>query len=153
MIETLYGIWYADYSNSSAGDAVYSSRDDADAVARATDGDVICFELDPSLDAVAQKLRRPGERFYAVAMSRSGKESQAWAKYSAEESPDETVSVRVSKAGKVERFNASCWAADEKHAIKIVNDRRTQWIAAGEQFDSAPQPIGGHDYGWRRALP
>lgn len=149
----LYGIWYADYSNSSVGGAVYSSRDDAVAVARETGGDVAEFDVDPLLSEKAKKLRRPGERFFNVTMLPDGNEAQAYEEYPAEELPDESSSVRVTAAGEVVRTTFSCWASDEKHAIKIANDRRRQWIAAGEQFDPIPQKQGGFDAGWRRVLP
>lgn len=149
---TLYGIWYADYSNSYVGDAVYTSRDDADAVARASNGDIVEFEVDPPLNKKTHKLRRPGERFYHTAMNCNGHKAQAWDSYPSELHPAEDMSVRVNKGGEVERFNVACWAEDEKHAIKIANDRRTQWIAAGGLFSKEPQITHGHDYGWRKAL-
>ncbi|KKK72408.1 hypothetical protein LCGC14_2904180, partial [marine sediment metagenome] len=41
-------------------------------------------------------------------------------------------------------------ANDIDHAIKIANDRRTQWIADGERFNKTPIITYRVDYGWRK---
>lgn len=152
---TLYGIWYADYSNSSCGDAVYSSVDQARAVARATGGDVIELELDPPLDVKTQALVRPGECEYHVGMDASGDDASARENYSEDKATArEFLSVRIDpKTGKPDRFTGRTWAQDEKHAIKIVNERRTRWIAQGSRVGPTPrQNPYQHDYGWRAAM-
>jgi len=42
--------------------------------------------------------------------------------------------------GNAERLVVIAWARDEKHAVKIANEKRTQWIASGEW---APLPAAG----------
>ena len=137
----LYGIWYADYSASSVGPAVYSSRDDAEAVCRTSDGLLVEFEVDPPLDEKEQKLRRPGGRAYRVGMDAEGKGADAPAYYNSTEH-DAAISIRVWD-GHAQRFNTQTWAHDEKHAIKIANDHRTQWLASG-----GPLPSRINEYGW-----
>lgn len=149
----VYGIWYADYSNSYVGGGVYTNRDDAAAVARESGGDIEEFEIDPPLSETATKLRRPNESFFWVGMDRDGNEAQAREEYFAKEPPSERADVRVNADGKAQRFNSHTWAKDEKHAIKIVNDRRRQWIAQGERHCKRVQKSDGYDHGWRRALP
>ncbi len=137
----LYGIWYAEYSNSYVGGSVYSSRDDAEAVCRSGGGDLIEFELDRPLEGAEQKLRRPGERVYHVGMEPDGNGAQANARYE-DEDVDASVSIRV-VGGEARHFSTKTWAHDEKHAIKIANDRRTQWLASGGEL-----PGQTDNYGW-----
>lgn len=139
----VYGVWYADYSNSRVGGAIYTDRDIAEAVCCETEGDLLEFDLDPSLEESTRRYLRPGERFYSVSMDINGNDAEAWPKYPKSDTPDE--SDAVSKDGK--HFSSACWATDEKHAIKIVNERRGGWLAGGSRIGRLP----GAPY-WNKAI-
>ncbi len=126
----MYGIEFGEYSDRYMHEAVYTSRDDAYAVARTGGGIVLEFGVDPPLAAEAVRLRRPGERFWYVHMRQDGDGASA-----NEEAPKIDDDHEASAAS--ERYNGfttRCWARDEVHAIKIGNDRRLGWIAAGKPY-------------------
>lgn len=118
---------------------VYTKPDHADAVARAKDGYVEDFEIDPALDEDAVRHLRPGERLYQVLMRRDGQEARAWPQWSGD--ADMYLSANYAHHNIVGR----CWATSEEHAIKIVNDRRIAWLAAGSPLSRAKQ------HGWADA--
>jgi hypothetical protein len=125
-VTTLYGLWYPDYSASGPGSAVYTSRDDAEAVARATQGEVIELALDPPLDEQERRYIRPGEREYHVSMDTDGNGADALELYSKDGPTGECIVC-------ARRFGTSCWATSEKHAIKIANECRGRWLAGGSR--------------------
>lgn len=152
----LWGVWYADYSNSSVDERVFSAREDAVAVCRASGGLLQEFELDTPLDDKerAQRAIRPGESVYWC-----GIDLVKGARMEVREEPEKSavaaadyLSVRIGKDGIPRRLIMETWATDKQHAAKILSERKARWIALGSQID---QRHRGHsyDYGWRRTLP
>ena len=119
---------------------VFSTREKADFVAKTINdrehyGDASVDER--PLDPFVKELNA-GLRMYTVIMSEDGTVERC--EY--DEERIEESSVRLwdrksapfykGKRGVVNAVTASVWARDDVHAIKIVNERRTQMIANGE---------------------
>lgn len=121
---------------------VYSSRENAELVAAAindsgqTFGDkaqVVEWTLDPAVEDL-----RAGRRPFIVWMQRDGtvERCEEW-HVSGYEVGGEVAIWRRSQApayrGKnvQDVINATVFATDEKHAVKIVNEHRAQYIAEG----------------------
>ena len=107
---------------------VFSEESIADRLAKRCGGDVEEYEL----DSLAQFIEMP---IYQVVMMRDGTTAQV------EQSRYFMVShARLAGVGQdMERRIAlyvNCFAKDEKHAVKIANEKRVQFIASGE-WDAA----------------
>ena len=125
----VYVVTFGGYSDSYVG-GVYTDRDNADAAARANDGYVESMELDPPLSEAEQRYLRPGEHIYSVSMNVDGSGAQASEVWSVESGVPE-LRVRVDSNNVPRSLSAICWARSEEHAIEILNDRRSQWLAMG----------------------
>ena len=97
--------------------------------------DIAVFDLDP--DAVDRT--KNGEMVWRVVMLRDGTVERVRSeRFYAFAEPGRRWVWRRTKAPAYKHKNipdalvADCWAKDEKHAIKIVNEWRTQMIASGE---------------------
>ncbi len=142
---TVYVVEFGAYSDSYVG-GVYTSQDEANAVARIDGGYVSSYELDPPLSEAEQRHLRPGEHGYQVSMGMDGNDStinEIWGEVS------DGLSVRLNSDDKARRLSGSCWARSEEHALKIMNDRRTQWIAMGSLVGGQVEPRVS---GWYVAL-
>ncbi len=124
----------------------FSKRDDADAYARRHEGHVLCVTVDEEqFDEETRRFLRPGEHSYHVAMAAGGNDAEAEEMWT---DPQDYLNVW----GNNERFTGECWASSEEHAIKIVNDRRTQWLAIGMGREPIKDHFGGNNFGWAKAL-
>jgi hypothetical protein len=143
---TVYVVEFGAYSDSYVG-GVYTSEDEANAVARTNDGYVSSYELDPPLSEAERRHLRPGECVYRVSMGADGNDAQANPHWGPEPSGD--LSVRVDSDNVARRLSGDCWARSEEHAIKILNDRRSQWVAMGSLVGGQVEPRVS---GWYVAL-
>ena len=150
MTIKFFGIWYADYSNSSVGEAVYSKEEEAEAVARESGGSVIEFEFDPPLSDAAKKLIRPGEHIYMAGMAADRSNGRALKIYP-EDEPETCLFVRVDYKNVVQDLNLLTWAKDELHAMKILSEYRARWIANGSHVSKTIIKRDGVDQGLRKA--
>jgi hypothetical protein len=135
----VYVVGFGSYSDQH-NHAAYTSADHADAVARSTGteyepGWVDELELDPPLDEEVTIFIRPGERLYQVVMDGDGNNAQAWVGW------DKESTDRFGVAKDKSRFSCETWATSEEHAIKILNDRRAQWIALGQIIEQNPNNV------------
>jgi len=121
---------------------VWSDRFEAEAVARTSDAIVYEHTLDEPLTR-EQRAALRNESFFTVSMTASGQQAQARNCSGGEETNPNIISFARGYDGG--RFITDLYAANEEHAIKIANDRRTAWLAAGGEH--AP---GGksRNYGW-----
>ena len=117
---------------------VYTVRDNADAVAREHDGRVEKHLIDPPLSDEEKRRMKPGERLYHVRIAED--ESIAWPMW-VPEPPTNDLQASLEQGAVV----GQCWARSKKHAIKIINDRRLSWIAAGSPLNGKKRPGG-----WRK---
>ena len=142
----VYGIWYADYSDSSCDSRVFSVREDAVAVCRATGGSLLEFNVDLPLKGkeVAMRAIHPGESVFWVALD-GGKTEVREEEGSLPKDSDYLI-VRTLRDG-THRLVLTTWATDEQHAAKIMSERRAKWIALGSKVGRPNQ------HGWRRAQP
>ncbi len=124
----VYVVTFGAYSDSYVG-CVYTNQDDADATARAGGGYVEEHELDLPLSEAETRHLRPGEHVYQVGMYVDG--SGAHADKTWQPRPHDGLFADVGYDNKVGYLKGTCWALSEEHAIKILNDRRSQWIAMG----------------------
>lgn len=124
---TVYIVECGEYSGRFIA-AAYDNQDWADAYARANDGCVLEIEIEETLEEEAKRYLRPGERYYWVGMNRDGNDAQAWPQWN-EKKATAPETFGVQKGGR--RIVTGCWASSEEHAIKIVNDRRSRWLAVG----------------------
>lgn len=119
---------------------VYDSQEKAERVAEwlnaedaSDEATVAKWPLNPGADAL-----NAGMHQYIVHMLRDGTVEKVYLYDSRYSLGDECGIWRRSQAiayrGKniQDCINATVWATDEKHAVKIVNERRTQMIALGE---------------------
>lgn len=128
MIGMVYVVELGAYSDRYVA-AVFTNEDQAAAYARANDGTVGHFDLDPELGEDEKRHLRPGQHAYSFSMDYDGNQAQAWEIW---KDPDESLRVRVS-GGKPVRLAGGCWASSEKHAIKILNEKRTGWLIGGQR--------------------
>jgi len=104
--------------------AVFSTEKKAEKYIEALGGsmNVEVLEVDPDLTATGY---REGYRAFAVWMQKDGTVDKV--DYTFLDSPKDTRIVSFASSG---RFMVCCvFARDEKHAVKIVNDKRRQLIA------------------------
>ncbi len=142
----VYVVTHGAYSDTSVT-GVYTSRDDANAVARTgDDGYVEEYDLDPPLTEKQARHIRYGESVYNVTMDLDGNDSQVNEHWVSE--VHDGLRVRVDSDNVARRLSGTCWARSEEHAIKIVNDRRSQWVAMGSLVGG----LAGRDTNWRVAL-
>jgi hypothetical protein len=130
----LEGGEYSDYHVS----GIYSSRENAQLVQEALDPDcreaVVEYVLDPAVDEI-----RANMKMFRVFMLKSGEVERIIDSQLQGYQLTNAVAIwRRAKApayrgsGIKDCLDASIWAKDEQHAIKIVNEYRTQKIANGE---------------------
>ncbi len=148
MNETVWAVMCGAYSDKYLA-AIFTDHDKADAYARAYDGHVSEYELDEVLDEKAARHLRPGEHLYTVAMDADGQNAGAWEYWKGQ--ADTFLDVRISKEGIAQRLSADTWATSEQHAIKILNERRSFWLAQSSPVDDKPLKRSGNDYGWRHS--
>lgn len=141
----VYVVEYGSYSERYVA-GVFTDRDAAAAFTRAGYGTLTEHEVTNELSPAAQRQLRPGERRYKVIMDRTGNEASAWESFAPVEDVLRHLWVQFYKGNPV-WFTGDCWASDEEHAIKILNDRRTQWLAMGAHTGKAQ--LGGL---WYEAL-
>lgn len=118
---------------------VFSSEENAKAVAEKLEHDVevVCRVLDPGVADLNE-----GRRLYCVLMLRDGTTEKA---YEAEMSTYEfnnaldlpriwprSTARGYRETNTPDALQATVWATDEAHAVKIVNEHRTRMIADGE---------------------
>lgn len=123
---------------------VFSSKENAERVAEKinagtdsyNEAEVAEWPMDPGIDALNQNLKR-----FHVLMLHDGsvegvEELDGWDYY-----PDltdghwlweRTKAPAYQGRGIPDVLNSSVWARDEKHAVKVSNERRVQMIASGE---------------------
>ena len=145
MTKTVWAVMCGAYSAKYLA-AVFTEHDRADAFARANDGYVDEYDLDPPLGEAEQRHLRPGEHFYDVTMDVDGQDAEAWEDWST--STDRYLQCRINKEWQAQRLSGSCWATSEEHAIKILNERRGFWLAQGKPFVNESTDRR-YDYGWR----
>lgn len=130
MTKTVYVVEGGAYSDKYVA-AVFSNRDDANALAYTIDpSGVYELELDPELSEAEKRHIRPGEYAYNMAMDTDGNNAQAWETW---REPANELWAR----NDLKRLSSSCWATSEQHAIKILNERRSAWLAAGKPMTEA----------------
>lgn len=128
----------------------FRTAEEADAAARAWDGYVTEVDFG-ELGDKEKRFLRPGERQYHVSMDSDGNNAEASATWSAAE---DLLSVRI-RDEKPQRFSCTCWAPSEQGAIKILNERRSAWLAGPRAFNKRnvqSSYSGGIDHGWREAI-
>lgn len=145
--KTVWTIESGEYSDYRV-DGVYSSREHAEAVVaklRATGPDwrgddyrLVERELDPGVEA----LRKGYKRFYVWMLFdgtvESIREDDGWeVATSFEVWRRSTAPVNRGK-NVPDCLNATLFARDEQHAIKIVNEQRAQMIATGKWPEVSP---------------
>ncbi len=130
MNKTVYVVECGEYSSKYVA-ALFSDSDSAAAYARANEGHVMEYDLDEPLSENETRQLRRGEHRYQVSMDINGLNAQANESWEPLEKPVEYLHARIDRDGTPRRINGQCWATSETHAIKIINDRRTQWIANG----------------------
>ena len=135
----IYVVCTGEYSDRGVS-AVFTNRDNAYAYMSAVDGDIDEFDADPDLNAEEQKHLRPGLRPFRVKMDADGNNARAELE-SLQVKPE--MSIRIGANGELESFVGYCWAPDEQHAIKIVNERRSGWLASPRLL--RPERYGWHD--------
>ena len=120
---------------------VFSSRENAEAIMEKAggslyDAEIDQWELDPGVEALHKGLNK-----YSVWMLRNGdleseikRDEDPWRDSWADDLRiwRRTQAPMYQGKGIPDVLQASVWAKDEKHAVKIVNERRTQAIASGE---------------------
>lgn len=123
---------------------VFSSRENADLIAERMNESprgnaaVVERELDPGVDALHQGLQR-----YDVLMHRDGTTEEVTLVStertirSVETEFELWYRSRTSLSHDV--LDATVWAKDEQHAVKIVNEKRVQLIASNEWL-AEPEP-------------
>lgn len=124
QMKTAYVVTQGEYSEYRIL-GVYSTEEQANHVAEIRDGRVESYEVDVALDTPN------GMKYYYVTMSFDGNRAKAHISdpFSYEHKMASNSKVSYSCYGSV---TLHCWATDEKHAIKILNDRRIQMMASGE---------------------
>lgn len=131
---------YSDYRV----EGVYSTRENAERIAAAFNGSgswrdatVAEWEMDPGIDRLGKNLRS-----FSITMLRDGtvesvdERDRAWVNIT----DDSTFHIwrrtqapaYRDKPGVVDALRADVWARNEKHAVKIANEKRAQMIASGE---------------------
>lgn len=95
------------------------------------------WPLDPAIDELAQ-----GMTMWNVHMDKNGNVERAANIISTDFDSDAHIWARRTAPYYVGRGDqycnlmvASVWAKDQKHAIKIVNEKRAEWIAMGKWVD------------------
>lgn len=88
------------------------------------DAEITEWDLDPSVDGIHQGLF-----LFHVIMNMDTGDVVMVDKSS---SPVCEYEDHVMNGAAGVNYNGHCWATDEKHAIKIINERRAQRIAMGE---------------------
>ena len=130
-------------------EAVFRTEAEADAYARAHHGSVECFEIAILTDNESPFLR-PGERFYETGIDADGANGQAYPTWN--KTDDDKLAVRIGKDGEPQRFSWGCWASSEEEALKMMRERRKEWMAGPRKVGSHNiQASSGSDYGWRSA--
>jgi hypothetical protein len=137
----LYLVTDGDYSDRHV-DSVFSTKEAAQKWIETLvpDGEIEEFELDPD---IARFNIPPGMKPFRVCMDRNGDNAEARHLGACGEVPDPCEIYRkgkweihilkeYKKAGFTETIQTFMFARDEKHAIKIANERRTGLIASGE---------------------
>lgn len=111
---------------------VFSTRENAELVASAIGyGSIAEWDLDPGVDGLRQ-----GHPRFRVLMLRDGsvesvEVQEGWNAETFYVWPRSREPIYAGK-GIPDALNAWVWARDEKHAVKIVNEKRAQMIANGE---------------------
>lgn len=124
----VYVVMYYNYSDTYC---IGASTDRASAYALAREMGGTVEEHD---DAVGGKpeFYRPGWEVWAVSMNiAGGGNAKAEIADGVPSGDVRVVAGRSSGPPKPETFSYICWARDNQHAIKIANDVRTRWKAAG----------------------
>lgn len=134
MSNTVWVIEQGDYSDYRVS-GVFSTRENAERIAAILGGDaaVAEWELDPTI-ADLDAGRTP----YVVIMSADGTVEKLAVPHGDGWSPAYFAPWRRSTVpafrgqNALDAVNARVWAEDDKHAVKIVNEKRLAMIAAGE---------------------
>ena len=137
----VYAVTLGEYSDAWVS-AVFSTMDLADSYARINEGHVDVFEIDDGVNEQVISRVRPGLFYFQVSMGVDGQGARATMIWKEEEGADRSVYGSVQH----NRLMSTCLARDEQHAIKIVNDRRSGWLAAGGFTGQAEKKRS--DYGW-----
>jgi len=133
----VYLVEYGEYSDKGIS-SVHTNRDEANAIARNDGSQVLEYELDEPFDENARPYLRPGEYQYLVRMMHDGNRASVIEEF------DKTYNEARCLWVNSQWINGRCWARSEGKAIKIINDRRSGWLAAGK-----PNGVKGDD-GWSK---
>jgi|SRR6185503_5465278 len=122
---------YSDYSVV----GVFSTEENARRVAELTGGSVAEWPLDPNIAEINQGLQ-----VYLVHMLKDGSVEQC-KRLELNSYALTTIGVTMWRRSQAPAFRgqdkpdlmqATVWAKDEEHAIKITNEHRAEWIASGK---------------------
>jgi hypothetical protein len=120
--DTIYVVTTGEYSDYGVA-GVYTTKEEAEAVKAVLRdaNDVAEYVLGEGIDKATQGLYP-----YLVVMHYNGNGAMAHCQSGLELNPFHAEAFNMA-------VSMSCWARDEQHAIKILNEKRIQWLAEGGQ--------------------
>lgn len=121
---------------------VYSTRKKANYAAKVYDGEVVTHKVD-ELPAHPKGLLGYQVRMKKDGAAKAQRIGVEWMQhYKTPQFTDDYIRQDDGQYLIVKELAVSVWAKDEQHAVKIVNEKRAQIIAANEWPDDPPPTTG-----------